>query len=347
MQCLNCNREMINQTVLTREDQISYDTCEACGSLWLDAGELDKMAFQVEGSIEFSSRDRAGDSGAEGGACPRCEGVGLEAVRFLGASDIVLERCSNCGGVWLDGGELDLVNRELEEIMPVEGEGFSRFVNDVHLPIWHKRIRRTSRETDFRVDVPPVPGAERGGATDRACPVCGESLARYSAHGVDFEACPRCKGIWLDREELRALKDRSSGELWGSLRWLDDEVDAIESAHAVASGRDCPECEGAELRATTFGTSSVVLDVCPSCRGVWIDRGEFREILQYLKGQLEGMSPEEIREHFRQELREIAHGPEGPIGELRDALAALGALINVKILEHPKLAGLLSGPWPL
>ncbi|MHC4863242.1 MAG: TFIIB-type zinc ribbon-containing protein [Planctomycetota bacterium] len=58
MNCLNCRAEMMNNLVQTRKDQIAYDVCEACGSLWLDRGELDKMAFQVEGSIEYCSRRR-------------------------------------------------------------------------------------------------------------------------------------------------------------------------------------------------------------------------------------------------------------------------------------------------
>ena len=59
MKCLNCNEEMVNNLVQTKKDQIAYDICEACGSLWLDAGELDKMAFQVAGSIEYCSEDKA------------------------------------------------------------------------------------------------------------------------------------------------------------------------------------------------------------------------------------------------------------------------------------------------
>ena len=57
MRCLNCGIEMMNNQVSTKNDLISYDMCEKCGSLWLDEGELDKMAFQVEGSIEYCSQE--------------------------------------------------------------------------------------------------------------------------------------------------------------------------------------------------------------------------------------------------------------------------------------------------
>ena len=43
MKCLNCRTEMTNNFVQTKKNRISYDICEECGSLWLDAGELDKM----------------------------------------------------------------------------------------------------------------------------------------------------------------------------------------------------------------------------------------------------------------------------------------------------------------
>ena len=59
MQCLNCGIEMMNNQVTTKDSEITYDMCERCGSLWLDRGELDKMAFQVQGSIEFCSDDPA------------------------------------------------------------------------------------------------------------------------------------------------------------------------------------------------------------------------------------------------------------------------------------------------
>jgi Zn-finger nucleic acid-binding protein len=59
MRCLNCQKEMTNYDVVTKNAELSYDVCEKCGSLWLDRGELDKMAFQVEGSIEFCSEEEA------------------------------------------------------------------------------------------------------------------------------------------------------------------------------------------------------------------------------------------------------------------------------------------------
>ena len=184
MKCLNCHAEMTNQLVKSFLKEISYDTCEACGSFWLDATELDKLAWKVEGSIEYSSRKKAEESSEREKHCPRCEDVELDKVVFVRYSDIVLDRCPNCKSFWLDGGELDLINKELKSIMRIKGEGFSKFANNVHLPFWYKRIRRPSSETDFTNRVPPIEGAKevsmKGGrrALKGKCPKCGTGMYR-------------------------------------------------------------------------------------------------------------------------------------------------------------------------
>ena len=233
MECLNCKIEMFNYDVATKHAQLSYDTCEQCGSLWLDAGELDKLAFQVQGSIEFCSEEEDKTRSATR-KCPRCIEVDLAPIKFLGESDINLDRCHNCGGFWLDGGELNLVNRELAKIMPVSGHGFSDFVNNVHVPFWFKRIKRPSSETDFQVVVAPIPGAMRKGITDMRCPADGAALDRYALSRIKFEGCPTCHGMWLDKDELRKLKNKFND---GQLHWLNREVNDIEKTTMISSSR--------------------------------------------------------------------------------------------------------------
>ena len=124
MRCLNCDAEMTNYDVTTKQGELSYDVCEKCGSLWLDRGALDKMAFQVAGSIEFCSEEETGLAEQAPKDCPRCDDFRLSAVRFLGSTDIILHHCRNCGGFWLGGDELNLIDQELVKIMPVSGHGF-------------------------------------------------------------------------------------------------------------------------------------------------------------------------------------------------------------------------------
>jgi Zn-finger nucleic acid-binding protein len=46
---------MSNVTLIAPDDLISYDVCESCGSFWLDKGELDKMADDVDVSVEMTT----------------------------------------------------------------------------------------------------------------------------------------------------------------------------------------------------------------------------------------------------------------------------------------------------
>ncbi len=325
---------MVNYDVTTKDAELSYDTCERCGSLWLDAGELDKMAFQVAGSIEFSSADETASAGRAARLCPRCDDAPLAPVKFLGETDITLEHCRNCGGFWLDGGELNLVDQELAKIMPVSGHGFSDFVNKVHVPYWSKRVRRLSAETDFEVAVAPVPGATKQGTSEQRCPVDSTALDLFAVSGVQFEGCPTCHGLWLDKDELRKLKNAVND---GQLHWLNREVDNIDSVSVVSSTRACPKCPSAHLRSVVFGQSGVVIDSCPSCHGIWLDRGEFESIALYLREEAAKATPEEIARELRDDLKKtvIGEGPESRAADLGDAAAALGALANAVIFDHP------------
>lgn len=338
MKCLNCGAEMITNEVITKKDRISYNMCEKCGSLWLDKGALDKMAFQVQGSIEYCEEDEQGSPLAL--KCPRCDDQELESVKFLESDSIRLDRCPNCEGFWLNGGQLDAIDDELKEVMPVSGHGFSDFVDGVHVPYWYKRVRKKSSDTDLTIEVEPVKGAKREKSTGDRCPACGGMLDLYRLHHVHFEGCPACKGIWIEPDDLRDLKNRV-GE--SSLRWLNDELEAVEKTSAVATDRPCVRCEDSNLVSVVFGHTKVLIDWCPKCHGRWLDRGEFRAIVDYLRDEMSSAEPAEIERVIGEEARALVHGgPESRFAELLDAHAAVSALLNTKILEHTKLVGLIS-----
>ena len=334
MRCLNCGAEMANYDVITSKGELSYDLCEKCGSLWLDKGKLDKMAFQVAGSIEFCSEKDDPTPEAQVKNCPRCDGVTLSRVRFLGETDIILHHCKNCGGFWLDGGELNLIDNELEKIMPVSGHGFSDFINNVHIPYWYKRIRRDSSETDFKVEVEPIPGAKHLKPTDDECPVDGTKLDLYSIFSMHFEGCPRCHGMWLVKDELRKLKNKATE---GGLHWLNDEIDNIEKTAAVRTDLLCPK-DGTELLSVVFGNSSLIIDWCPRCHGMWLERGEFDSIIEYLDTEAGNATRKDIEAEIAKDWERLRKGgPEGRAAEVADIAAGVAALINFTIFEHPTL----------
>lgn len=341
MNCLNCGTEMTSNHVRTLKMHVDYDMCEKCGSLWLDAGELDKMAYKVQGSIEYCEADEKAEAEKVKLKCPRCDDLVLDKIRFLGCDDINLHYCRNCGGFWLDGGELNLIDKELAKIMPVTGKGFSDFVNNVHVPYWYKRVKRPSNETDYHLEVPPIPGSEKERSTADQCPKCGTALNIYKLHGMKFEGCPKCKGLWLVKDELRKLKNKIED---GSMRWLNTEIENIEKTAVVSTKRPCVKCKDVKMVSVIFGKSKIVVDWCQKCHGMWLDRGEFEEIAEYLKQELAHARPKEIEHQVAEDVKRIwSGGPESRLDEALDAKAAVSALVTATIFEHPALANLCMG----
>jgi len=124
----------------------------------------------------------------------------------------------------------------------------------------------------------------------------------------------------------------------GSLRWLNDEIENLEKTSVVTTKRFCVKCKTVKMISVIFGESSILIDWCPKCHGMWLDRGEFESISAYLANERAHMHPKEIEEQAAKDIkRVISGGPENRFDELRDAEAAISAMINATIFEHPKL----------
>ncbi len=343
MKCLNCKDDLINHYVRTMEGEVSYFICRTCESMWMPRGELDTMAETDVSDVEMSSREPAEEVEEPLRNCPNCENTKMNKVYFLEFTDILLDYCRICEGFWLDVGELNEINEELRKILPTKSTGFSNFVNSIHVPYWQNRIwemniegRRTEEET------PPIKHGEKVGETDFLCPSCDEKLNQYEVYDITIESCPTCRGIWLDPDELRQLKDRVKQGNWTDLRWIDEEVEELNTASAMPSRRECPKCLNKELLTLQFGEDRILLDYCPDCEGTWLDRGMFQEIVDYLKDQLINLDSDEARERMYEEIKEVWDGPESTISEIMDAKASIVAFINITIFEHPKLVKFLN-----
>jgi len=88
----------------------SFAVCGECAGVWIDGETLARSAPEAD-ALPLSSRRprgvalrRPGDRG-----CPSCA-RGLAGERVEG---IEIDRCTACGGVWLDAGEYDAVRARL------------------------------------------------------------------------------------------------------------------------------------------------------------------------------------------------------------------------------------------
>ena len=113
------------------------------------------------------------------------------------------------------------------------------------------------------------------------CPVDHSELrSRTYEAGIAVDACPACEGMFLDRGELEAIQESHEHDYTQELTRMPDlGYNAYELA-MQKSGRvlRCPKCD-VEMESREYARcSQVLIDVCPRCRGVWLDRGEIQAL---------------------------------------------------------------------
>jgi Zn-finger nucleic acid-binding protein len=170
------------------------------------------------------------------------------------------------------------------------------------------------------------------------CPKCTHALAARDLGPVRIDECPGCRGIWFDADELRRAKDHSQPDA----SWLDFEVwNRSDQVRASAASLRCPAC-GVPLVALRYGDSEVEIDHCPGCRGTWLDRDEFRKIVDGLAKELDTRSTADYVRAAVAEAREILTGPEGVVSEWRDFGTVLRLLQYRFLVENPRAAAAIA-----
>ncbi len=71
---------------------------------------------------------------------------------------------------------------------------------------------------------------------------------------------------------------------------------------------------------------------------MWLDREEFDSIIEYLNEEAAKATPKELSREVSKDIKRIwTGGRESRIDEVADAGAAISALLNATIFEHPSL----------
>ncbi|MCO6438355.1 MAG: zf-TFIIB domain-containing protein [Phycisphaerae bacterium] len=102
---------------------ITIETCDACRGEWLDPGELLHVTRAREARFGENERRAVTAAAKITGVkladadrdlrCPKC-GDTTDAVNYGGDSGIVIDRCTGCGGIWLDADEMEKVQMLVE-----------------------------------------------------------------------------------------------------------------------------------------------------------------------------------------------------------------------------------------
>jgi len=169
------------------------------------------------------------------------------------------------------------------------------------------------------------------------CPNDHEYLEKVLFHNVEADYCPKCLGIWFDQDELRMAKDDADKKL----NWLDVNLwKKKDKFRLLRHNRHCPVCR-VGLVEVAYDDSKVKVDFCKMCGGIWLDRGEFKQIINYLKNKSDYEVLDNYTKNLVVQLWEVFSGPEKFRSELSDFLMLL-KLFNYKfVVQHPTLNKLI------
>jgi len=172
----------------------------------------------------------------------------------------------------------------------------------------------------------------------KKCPRCKIPLSSTILYGVEVDYCPKCYGLFFEEEELRWAKDEKDKKL----KWLDVDLWKNKEDFKVSYGiRLCPRCR-VPLYEVYYGDSGIIVDVCNLCHGIWLDRAEFKKIIDYLKKEADYQVLNNYIKNLLEEFVEIFMGPEPLREEIADFLAILKLLKYKFAVQHPVISKIIS-----
>jgi Zn-finger nucleic acid-binding protein len=109
------------------------------------------------------------------------------------------------------------------------------------------------------------------------CPKCNTATTIFNLEAdLNFDRCDKCKGMWMDKGELA----RTSG-------CTNDFTDPKTITSGLSSTRKCPKCPGSPQMIEVFfkKPNKLMIDVCKSCEGIWLDSKELPQLQGILRQQ--------------------------------------------------------------
>lgn len=169
------------------------------------------------------------------------------------------------------------------------------------------------------------------------CPNDKEQLEKVLFHDVEVDYCPKCLGLWFDKDELRLAKDDKDKQL----NWIDVDLWRDKKKFQVSRGdKHCP-VDRTGLVEVKYDQSKTKVDFCKMCQGVWLDRGEFKQIVNYLRSKSDYHILNRYSKNIVSELWEVFSGPETLRSELEDFLTLIKLFKYKFVVQHPFLNSLI------
>ncbi|HPN57432.1 MAG TPA: zf-TFIIB domain-containing protein [Candidatus Omnitrophota bacterium] len=174
----------------------------------------------------------------------------------------------------------------------------------------------------------------------KKCPVCSKTnLKQEIFHNVEVDYCPDCLGIWFEEDELKWAKDEKDADL----KWLDIDLWKNPEKFKISTGkrRLCPKCR-MPLYEVYYENSGIIVDACNLCCGLWLDKGEFKKIIDWLKEKADYEILHNYSKTALKQFAEVISGPDDLKEEIADVLVVAKMLKYKLLTQHPVLSKILT-----
>lgn len=259
MNCPRCNTSMKK----TQKGNHTLDTCDNCGGIWFDDNEM-IATVELPGGISENTTTRAVQTTSGYNktiSCPCCHKPTVEK-NYLLNSNIFIDVCESCRGMFLDAGELETIFHYLikaDMFEPIKKEEESTFFSVVKDFFKKNKILNLTKK--------------------RTCPRCHNTLMEVNFSGETVDYCVDCGGMWFDRKELGDALDVSQTKKGLEENDITTDLTLSKTDDQIML---CPVCDNTYLNKHNYmSTSQIVVDSCKQCLGVWLDKDEFQQILAY------------------------------------------------------------------
>jgi Zn-finger nucleic acid-binding protein len=141
--------------------------------------------------------------------------------------------------------------------------------------------------------------------------------------------CPKCDGEFELKEAVKEIDQ--------DLRWMDFDLWKDQDYFDVSQGAlVCPRCN-VPMATVKYGPTDIQVDTCINCHGVWLDKGEFEQIISALENEVSSMSEDEYWDVALDEARELIDGDDGFISEWRNFKTVMRLLQYRILVENPQV----------
>jgi membrane associated rhomboid family serine protease/Zn-finger nucleic acid-binding protein len=170
------------------------------------------------------------------------------------------------------------------------------------------------------------------------CPRCTFPIEPLLTQGVEVDHCVRCEGTFFDAGEApRVFGEGTRFESWREL-WL-----AHESRPSLLR---CPKDATRLLEhGVCMSNQSVLVEVCPHCQGMWLDRDEGKQLHALVEGarraEQKGVLGHGVGGYLFQFFTQMPLEVWNPVRRrshlVHGLVLALVAIFALELLEQPEL----------